>query len=96
MPVSTKFTATYVGMVVELCGHVMECISLCGIPCLCTLSTSAFIEPSLHELDFFLKSFYGDFFLFFFDIHKNCSTLLAPPMYQRLIIPSLYGRQHAQ
>ena len=46
-------TATYVGMVVEYCGHVMECISLCGIPCLCTLLSSAFIEPSLHELDFF-------------------------------------------
>ena len=26
-PVGTKFTATYVGMVV---GHVMECISLCA------------------------------------------------------------------
>ena len=32
--------------------HVMEC--KCGISCLCTLSASAFIEPSLHQLDFFL------------------------------------------
>ena len=29
-PVGTKFTATYVGMVVEYCGHVMEYISLCA------------------------------------------------------------------
>ena len=29
MPVGTINTATYVGMVVELCGRVMECISLC-------------------------------------------------------------------
>ena len=43
-------------MIVEQCGHVMECISLCGIPCLCTLSASAFIEPSLHQLDFFFRN----------------------------------------
>ena len=31
---------------------------------LCTLSVSAFIEPPLHQLDFFLKNlFYGDQFL---------------------------------
>ena len=35
----------------------MECISLCDIPCLCTLSASAIIEPSLHQLDFFLEMF---------------------------------------
>ena len=29
-PVGTKFTATYVGMVVETYGHVMEYISLCA------------------------------------------------------------------
>ena len=51
-----RATATYVGMVVEYCGHVMECVSLCGIPCLCTLSASAFI---LHELYFFFKIYYG-------------------------------------
>ena len=41
----------------------MECISLCGIPCLCAFSTSAFIDSSLHQLDFFLDIFYGDFTL---------------------------------
>ena len=56
-PVGTKFTATYVGMVVEQSGHDMECISPCGIPCLCTLSASAFIERFLHQLDFFLEIF---------------------------------------
>ena len=35
----------------------MKCISLCGIPCLCTLSASAFIDSSLHQLDFFLEIF---------------------------------------
>ena len=35
----------------------MECISLCGIPCLYTLSASAFIDSSLHQLDFFLEIF---------------------------------------
>ena len=49
----------------------MECISLCGIPCLCALSASAFIYSSLHQLDSFWKSFYGDLSLFFFDMHKN-------------------------
>ena len=39
-------------MVVEYCVHVMESKSLCGIPCLCTLSASAFIKTSLHQLDF--------------------------------------------
>ena len=42
---------------------VMECISLCDIPFLCTLSASAVIEPSLHRLDFFLEMFYRDLFL---------------------------------
>ena len=57
MSVGTKFTATYVGMVVE-CGHVMECIDAVRMALL-TLSTSAFIEPSLHvyHLDFFLGIF---------------------------------------
>ena len=36
----------------------MECISLCGTSCLCTLSASAFIEPSLRQLDFFLEIFF--------------------------------------
>ena len=36
----------------------MECISLCGVPCLCTLPC-AFIEPFLHQQDFFYKS-YGE------------------------------------
>ena len=35
----------------------MECISLCSIPCLCTLSASAFIDSSQHQLDFFLEIF---------------------------------------
>ena len=36
---------------------------------LCTLSASSvFIDPSLHQLDSFKKSFYGNLFLFFFDI----------------------------
>ena len=38
----------------------MECISLCGIPCFCALSSSAIIEPSLHQLDLFLEIFYWD------------------------------------
>ena len=50
-------SATYVGTVVEYCGCVMECTSLCGISCLCTLLASEFIEPSLHQLDFFLEIF---------------------------------------
>ena len=53
-PVGTKFTATQVGMIVEYCGHVMELVHTCmqcGTPCLCTLSASAFIESSLHQLD---------------------------------------------
>ena len=38
-------TATYVGMAVEKCGHVMECISLCAWHfLLCTLSAGAFMH----------------------------------------------------
>ena len=37
-----------------------HCISLCDIPCSCALSTSAFIDSSLHQLDLFLEIFYGD------------------------------------
>ena len=35
-------------------------IPQCGIPCLCTLSTRAFIEPSLHQLDrnLFMETLY--------------------------------------
>ena len=36
----------------------MECISLCGIPCLCALSASAFIDSSLHQLDFFFRNLF--------------------------------------
>ena len=36
---------------------------------------SAFIEPSLHQLDFFLGIFYRDLFLFFFDC--RCSTIVS-------------------
>ena len=39
----------------------MECISLCGISCLCALSASAFIDSSLHQLDFFLEIFHGNY-----------------------------------
>ena len=35
----------------------MERISLCDIPCLYTLSASAFIDSSLHQLDFLLEIF---------------------------------------
>ena len=35
----------------------MKRISLCGIPCLCALSASAFTDSSLHQLDFFLEIF---------------------------------------
>ena len=52
MLVGTKLTATYVGMVlsnnVAMSWSAYHCTS-----CLCTLSASAFIEPSLHQLDFF-------------------------------------------
>ena len=47
MPTGIPLLYTYVEMVVEQCGHVMECISQCAWHFLCTLSTSAFIEPSL-------------------------------------------------
>ena len=58
MPVGTKFTATYVGMVAE-CGHVMEPAYNCmcaWTSCLCTLSASA-RHAFLHEVDFFLEIF---------------------------------------
>ena len=45
--------ATYVGMVVAVLWSAYHCVAL--IPCLCTLSASVFIEPSLHQLDFFLN-----------------------------------------
>ena len=32
----------------------MECVSLCGTPCLCVLSASAIIDSSLHQLEIFL------------------------------------------
>ena len=33
------------------------CYGVCSIPCLCTLSASAFIDSSLYQLDFFLEIF---------------------------------------
>ena len=63
-------TATYRGGYnVAMLWSAYHCVH--GIPCLCTLSASAFIEPSLHQLDFFLKSFYGDLFLFFFGMRLS-------------------------
>ena len=45
----------------------MERIYHCvhGTSCLCTLSASAlmFFQPSLHQLDFFKKSFYRDLYV---------------------------------
>ena len=46
----------------------MECMSLCGIPCLCALSASAFYISQIS----FQKSFYGDLFLFFLDTWYVC------------------------
>ena len=59
-PVGTKFTATYVGMVVEYCGHVMEVhITVCMALLICVLCqpVHSCIEPSLHGVDFFLEIF---------------------------------------
>ena len=50
-----RATATYVGYVG--CWIMWECYGVFSIPCLCTLLASAFIEPSLHQLDFFLEIF---------------------------------------
>ena len=38
--------------------RITVCMAL--LNCLCALSTSAFIEPSLRQLDFFLEIFNGD------------------------------------
>ena len=61
-------------------------------------SASGCIESSLHQPDFFQKSFNGDLFLFFFDINKNYSALLVPPTHPQLktVISLLCGRQHGQ
>ena len=64
----------------------MECISLCGIPWLCTLSASAFIELSLHQLDFFLKSFYGDLFQFFYGVHHGCLEIIGSHSTQTVVL----------
>ena len=44
--IGTKFTATYVGMVVEECGHMLWSAYHCvhGTSCLCTSSASAFMH----------------------------------------------------
>ena len=58
----------------------MECVSLCGIPCLCGLSASAFIDSSLHQVDFFLEIFLKYFLLSWIvaiislAIQVNCMT----------------------
>ena len=57
------------------------CISLCGTPCLCTLSASAFIELSLYQLDFFLETFLWQLVSLIFDMRSEIinfsSTFLA-------------------
>ena len=74
-------------MVVELCGHVMEFVSLCGILCLCTLSASALIEPSLHQLDSFknLEVAWAKSTVAVFIIHayacKACFSMKQVPHY---------------
>ena len=74
------------GWLLNNVGHVMECISLCGIPWLCTLSASAFIELSLHQLDFFLKSFYGDLFQFFYGVHHGCLEIIGSHSTQTVVL----------
>ena len=54
--------------------------------CLCTLSASAFIDSSLHQLDFFLEIFYGDLFLFFFDNALKISSPAHAPVTNYLVI----------
>ena len=49
-----RATSTYIVMVFLI---IWPCYGVCSIPCLCTLSASSFIEPSLHQLDFFLEIF---------------------------------------
>ena len=68
MPVGTKFTATYVGMVVECYGvHITVCIALL----VCTLSASAFIEPSQYQLYRFLL----EIFLWIISSNEKVSIL---------------------
>ena len=47
---------------------------MCGNSCLCTLSASAFIEPSLHQLDFFLEIFLWRLVSVLFDMRFNLSV----------------------
>ena len=59
MPVGTKFTAAYIegwSLNVAMCGHGMGIAYHCVHACM-ALSASAFIEPSLHKLDFFAFTF---------------------------------------
>ena len=63
----------------------MECISLCGVSCLCTLSASVLIEPSLHQLYFFQKSLYGDLFLFFFYVRSEISISVKLSLHMLVI-----------
>ena len=56
-----KFTPTYVGMVVEYCGHVMELVHITVCMALLVFvlcqPVHSCIVPSIHGLDFFLVFF---------------------------------------
>ena len=79
---------TYVGMVVEQCGH-MEYIYHCvhGTSCLCTLSASAFIEPSLYtSANFIFRNLFMETCF--------CSFLIAIHTMYRLIVVKLVLPMH--
>ena len=57
--------------------------------CLCTLSASACIEPSLHQLDFFLEIFYGHLFLIAI---YSCSIVKGSSLGNNLTINGCFNR----
>ena len=96
---------TNVGMVVEQCGH-MECIYHCvhGTSCLCTLSASTFIEPSLYTSarflfrNLFMEACFCSFLIAIHTLYSSidCSKISPTHAPMAIIIQLLHGQQHAQ
>ena len=73
-----------------------------GTSCLCTLSASAFIKPSLHQLDFFRNLLWRHvsvlLLIVLHTLQQHCSIIIISPTHAPagMIIVLLHRQIHAQ
>ena len=94
MPTGVPLLLTYGWLLINVAmlWSAYHCVH--GTSCLCTLSASAFIEPSLYQLDFFFRNLFMEtcFCSFLIVIHTLLQHCLVIPAHAPtvIIIPSLH------